>query len=169
MPRQALALPSPGSPRGGASMAPGWWRRRFACTAGVKVDVADGGALFEAEGHGCPLEVAWARILAWGSARRRYRRPWRRAGDGPGDTGPQYGGDTREHGLASSFEGLASSDRIPLGTGPATALFGKPPDGGGRDVPHHLLYQPPAFQVVRVLEFDVIPDFVRALFPAFLG
>ena len=48
----------------------------------------------------------------------RYAGPGGRAGDSEEVTGQQSGGESCEHGLVSSTEGLASSGRIPVGIRP---------------------------------------------------
>ena len=67
--------------------------------AGVEVDVAEGGTLFEAEGLWGPLEVAVGEDLGVGFLPGEgFAGPGGRAGDGEEVAGQQYGGDACEHG-----------------------------------------------------------------------
>ncbi len=62
--------------------------------AGVKVDVADRGTLFEAEGLRGPLEIALGKDLGVGFLPGESSiGPGGRAGDGQEEAGQQYGGD----------------------------------------------------------------------------
>jgi hypothetical protein len=70
--------------------------------------------------------------------------------------------------MADSARAVAADGvraRHPDYTERKSVLLGEPADSGGREVPHNLLDQPPAVQVVGVLDLDVIPDFVASFSP----